>query len=55
MNRVFLGCLMALLALLGLTMAAKAGDEGMFVAGMLFFLFGVGYNFWLIARAYPAH
>ncbi len=38
------------LALLGLYLASQARDDGMFVGGMLFTLFGVLVNFWLIAQ-----
>lgn len=38
------------LALGGLFVASAAKDDGAFVAGMLFTLFGVFVNFWLIAQ-----
>jgi len=44
------GGLLACGAVLGLFMAARAADTGMYVHGLLFFLFGVTGVFWLIAR-----
>ncbi|MBP7334504.1 hypothetical protein [Niveispirillum sp.] len=43
------------LGFLGLFLAAGAKDPGMFLGGMLFCLFGVALNFWLIAQDYPHH
>jgi hypothetical protein len=45
-----LGALMALLSLFGLVMASGATDAGFYGVGLLFFLFGVLFNFGLIAR-----
>jgi hypothetical protein len=41
-----------LLGFVGLFLAAGAKDTGMFLGGMLFCLFGVALNFWLIAQDY---
>jgi len=40
------------LGFIGLFLAAGAKDPGMFLGGMLFCLFGVALNFWLIAQDY---
>lgn len=48
MGKWIFGIVAVLLALLGMILAANAHDTGMFVGGMLFTLFGVGVNFWLI-------
>jgi len=45
-----LGAVMALVALLGLFMAAHAEDGVFQFAGFLFLLFGVAFDFVLIAR-----
>lgn len=55
MNNVVLRLLGVLLGFLGLFLAAGAQDQGMFLGGMLFCLFGVALNFWLIAQDYPHH
>lgn len=55
MHNVVLRLLGAGLSFLGLFMAAGAVDPGMFLGGMLFTLFGVALNFWLIAQDYPPH
>lgn len=44
------GGLMALLAIIGLFIAAKSHDGALEIAGFLFFAFGVWQNFVLIAR-----
>lgn len=41
------------LAVIGLFVAAGAVDHGMFLGGVLFCLFGIGLNFWLIAQDSP--
>jgi hypothetical protein len=46
-----LGVFMALLSLIGLTMASGATDGGFYGVGLLFFVFGVLFIFGLI-RAY---
>ncbi len=55
MNNVILRLVGIALAFLGLFLAAGSKDVGMFLGGMLFSLFGVALNFWLIAQAYPHH
>ncbi|SNS71348.1 MULTISPECIES: hypothetical protein [unclassified Azospirillum] len=50
MGKWIFGIFAVLLALLGMILAANAHDTGMFVGGMLFTLFGVGVNFWLIGH-----
>ncbi|MFV3075949.1 hypothetical protein [Niveispirillum fermenti] len=55
MHNIVLRLLGAGLGFLGLFMAAGAVDSGMFLGGMLFTLFGVALNFWLIAQDYPSH
>jgi hypothetical protein len=51
MRAPLLGVFGALTALAGLSLAAGSRDPAMLLDGMLFMLFGVGLNFWLIARA----
>ena len=46
-----LGGVMGLLSLLGLIMASQAADGMFYAAGLLFFLFGVLFIFFLIARS----
>ncbi|MFV3130608.1 hypothetical protein [Niveispirillum sp. KHB5.9] len=55
MSNVVLRLLGVLMGFLGLFLAAGAKDQGMFLGGMLFCLFGVALNFWLIAQDYPHH
>lgn len=55
MSNVVLRLLGILLGFLGLFLAAGAKDSGMFLGGLLFCLFGVALNFWLIAQDYPHH
>lgn len=55
MNNVALRLLGVALGFLGLFMAAGAIDVGMFLGGLLFCIFGVALNFWLIAQDYPHH
>ena len=45
-----LGGVMGLLSLLGLIMASRAADGMFYATGLLFFLFGVLFIFFLIAR-----
>lgn len=54
-NSLALRMVGALVGFVGLFLAAGAKDQGMFLAGMLFCLFGVALNFWLIAQDYPHH
>lgn len=49
--RAFIGVLGALISVLGLFLAAGTHDGEMFFAGMVFFIFGIGLNFWLIGTA----
>ena len=44
------GLLMGLLSVLGLVIAAKAGDPAFSAAGLAFFIFGVAFIFGLIRR-----
>jgi hypothetical protein len=46
------GAAVALLGLLGLTMAARATDLGVHLFGMLLFVFAIGFDFWLIKLGY---
>ena len=50
LSRWIWGVLLAGCAVLGLLLAARAADTGIYVHGLLFFLFGVIGVFWLIAR-----
>jgi hypothetical protein len=43
--------LMGLLSVLGLLVASRAHDPMLHFAGLLFFAFGVGFIFWLIAKS----
>ncbi len=52
-RNVFLRLLGVAMGLLGLFMAAGTKEPAMFLDGMLFCLFGVALNFWLIAQDYP--
>ncbi len=45
-----LGIIMGLLALFGLVMASQAVDGMFYFTGLLFFLFGVLFNFFLIGK-----
>ena len=45
-----MGGLMALMAILGLLMASRAQDSVFYFVGLLFFIFGVVFNFSLIGR-----
>ncbi len=45
-----LGIIMGLLALVGLVMASQAVDGMFYFTGLLFFLFGVLFNFFLIGK-----
>jgi uncharacterized membrane protein len=47
-----IGAFVAVIGLLGLIVAAQAVDSAMYVAGLLFFLFGALFDFWLIKRAF---
>ena len=55
MKNIVLRLIGIALGFLGLFLAAGAKDPGMFLAGLLFCLFGVALNFWLIAQDYPHH
>lgn len=52
MGNVILGAVMGLLGLLGLIMASRAHDDGIYVTGMIVFLFGVFFIFAMIKRYY---
>ncbi|BBK32700.1 hypothetical protein EDC65_5207 [Stella humosa] len=43
-----LGALIAVLGILGLFLAARTMDPGMYVAGLIFAAFAVFFDFWLI-------
>ena len=45
-----MGAFMALLAIVGLLMAGRAQDSVFYFVGLLFFIFGVAFNFALIGR-----
>jgi len=49
MKSPLLGIFGGLIALVGLFMSAGTDEGAMFFGGMVFFLFGVALNFWLIA------
>lgn len=53
------GLIMALLALLGLDLLSGALDTGITIFGSLLFVFGVGFDFWLLKsyadRKYEQH
>ncbi len=51
MRAPLLGLFGAVVAVLGLFLAAGTAEAPMFLVGMIFFIFGVALNFWLIARA----
>ena len=46
------GVAVAALGLLGLTMAARSVDLGIYIFGMLLFIFAVGFDFFLIKLGY---
>ena len=52
MGNWILGAVMGLLGFVGLVMASQAKDDAFYVAGMIFFLFGVLFVFAMIKRAY---
>jgi uncharacterized membrane protein len=49
-----LGLFMALLAVLGLVLAAGAYDTGMYTFGLLLFAFGTFFDFWLVKKSFDA-
>ncbi|GEM_PF-567962 len=49
-----LGLVMAVLAILGLVLAANAYDTGMYTFGLGLFAFGIFFDFWLIKKAFDA-
>lgn len=51
MGGFVLGLVGALIAVLGLFLASGAKDAGIYYVGFVFFLFGIGLDFWLIGRA----
>lgn len=50
MGQWIFGAIMGLLSLLGLFLASRSHDQTFYAVGLLFFLFGLGFIFWLIAR-----
>ncbi|QJE72713.1 hypothetical protein HHL28_06050 [Aerophototrophica crusticola] len=50
MRSPVLGVVGAIIAIIGLFLAAGTHEDGLLFGGLLFFLFGVLLNFWLIAR-----
>ena len=52
MGNVILGAAMGSLGLLGLIVASRAQDDGIYVTGMIVFLFGVFFVFAMIKRNY---
>ena len=52
MGNVILGAAMGSLGLLGLIMASRAQDDGIYITGMIVFLFGVCFVFAMIKRTY---
>ena len=50
-GRWIVGAVVGVLAVLALFMAANARDDGMYVAGLVFFIGAVLFEFRLIARA----
>lgn len=51
-DRIFVSIFSGILALVGLMMASRAADDGIYVAGFLFFLFGVFLVFRMIGAAF---
>lgn len=49
--RFVVGLIGVIMAVLGLLIASGSHEGGMFFAGMVFCLAGVGLNFWLIGTA----
>ncbi|HLJ19527.1 MAG TPA: hypothetical protein VKU84_04980 [Stellaceae bacterium] len=49
-----LGLFMAVLAVLGLVLAAGAYDTGMYTFGLSLFAFGIFFDFWLVKKAFDA-
>jgi uncharacterized membrane protein len=47
-----MGAFVTALGLLGLVLASKAVDVGMYAFGLLLFAFATGFVFWLIKRAF---
>ena len=50
-GRWVFGTAMGLLSLIGLFLASKSVDDGMYLVGLLFFLFGVLFIFTLIGKS----
>ncbi len=49
-----LGLFMAVLAILGLVLAAGAYDTGMYTFGLGLFAFGTFFDFWLVKKFFDA-
>jgi Zn-dependent membrane protease YugP len=49
-----LGLVMAVLAVLGLVLAANAYDTGMYTFGLGLFAFGIFFDFWLVKKSFDA-
>ena len=47
--------IMSLIALVGLVIAARSVDGAIYAFGLLLFLFGVLFDFWLIKRYFDRH
>lgn len=51
-DRIFISVLSAVIALLGLAMASRATDDAIYVAGFLFFAFGILLVFRMISATF---
>lgn len=50
MGQWIFGAIMGVLSLFGLFIASRSHDQIFYAFGLLLFLFGLGFVFWLIAR-----
>ena len=53
-STIITGIATAIIAIVGLLMAARAGDEALAGAGLAFFAFGTLFCFWLLKRWFDA-
>lgn len=51
-DRIFISIFSGVLALTGLMMASRASDDGVYIAGFLFLVFGIFMTFRMIAAAF---
>jgi hypothetical protein len=47
-----MGAIMAILGLVGLLLASHAEDGPMYIVGLIFFLFAVLFDFWLVKQSF---